>query len=252
MNISLEAVPRDRDTLVNLAKAAHAFPAINLVNVPDLLRFSIRSWEGCRIIRDTGREEGLLSLSTMPHIRAIDFDINETFPLINYFLSHDIGRVLIIAGDTPGDGPRHKTYSTETTALIKKIRAEMPNLKIYAAFDPYRTNIRYELDYLQAKEEAGAEGFFSQPFFDLRLIEIYSEYLEGRNIYWGITPVLSAASRNYWESRNRAIFPRSFKPDLFWNVDFGRRVLDFCRDRGFNLCLMPIRVNLEAYLKGLF
>jgi methylenetetrahydrofolate reductase (NADPH) len=39
---------------------------------------------------------------------------------------------------------------------------------------------------------------------------------------------------------------------LFWNVDFGRRVLDYCGRHGFNLYLMPIKVDLEAYLSGVF
>jgi len=250
MIVSLEAVPRDRETIVNTVKTALAFPEIGLINVPDMLRFSIRSWEACGIIASV--REVSRPLTPMPHIRAIDFDHCEAFPYRESFKSLGIDRVLVIAGDPPEDNTRHKVYPAETPAFIRKLKTEMPDLKIYAAFDPYRSNIRYELDYLKAKEEAGAEGFFSQPFFDLRLIEIYAEYLEGKNVYWGISPVLSAASRNYWESRNRAIFPRSFRPDLFWNVDFGRRVLDFCKSRGFNLYLMPIRVDLAAYLTGLF
>lgn len=250
MIVSLEAVPRDRESLINTVKAALAYPEISLVNVPDMPRFPLRSWEACGII--TRAKEASQQFMSMPHIRAIDFDLHEIFPYREYFRGLGIDQVLVIAGDPPKGNSDHKVYPTETTALIKKLKAEMPDLKIYAAFDPYRTNIRYELDYLKAKEDAGAEGFFSQPFFDLRLIEIYAEYLEGKNVYWGISPVLSPASRNYWESRNRAIFPRSFRPDLFWNVDFGRRVLDFCRNRGFNLYLMPIKVDLYAYLAGLF
>jgi methylenetetrahydrofolate reductase (NADPH) len=128
----------------------------------------------------------------------------------------------------------------------------MPELRVYVAFDPYRSNIRYELDYLRAKEEAGTEGFMSQPFFDLRLLEIFAEFLEGKQVFWGIPPVLSESSRNYWESRNRAVFPRNFRPDLYWNVDFSRRVLDFCEAHGFHLYLMPIKVDIAACLSGLF
>jgi len=248
MIASFEAVPRDRETLAESVKAALAFPEISVINVPDLPQFSLRSWEACGVIADV--KGG--NLISMPHIRAIDFDLHEPFPYRDYFESLGIEQALVIAGDLPKDRVKHKTYPTETHVFIRKLKTEMPRLKIYAAFDPYRTNIRYELDYLKAKEDAGAEGFFSQPFFDLRLIEIYAEYLEGRNVYWGISPVLSAGSRNYWESRNRAIFPRSFRPDLYWNVDFGRRVLDFCRAKGFNLYLMPIRVDLDSYLAGLF
>ena len=249
MTVCLEAVPRDRETIVSSVKAAQAFPEIGLINIPDMLRFSIRSWEACGII--AGAEEASRPLVPMPHIRAIDFDHHAAFPHKEYFQNLGIEQALVIAGD-PSDSIDHKEYPAETPAFIKKLKTELPNLKIYAAFDPYRTNIRYELDYLKAKEDAGAEGFMSQPFFDLRLLEIYAEYLEGNDVYWGISPVLSASSRNYWESRNRAIFPKSFRPDLSWNVEFGRRVLDFCRDKGFNLYLMPIKVDLEIYLEGLF
>ena len=250
MIVSLEAVPRDRGTLVNTARTALAFPGIGLINVPDLPRFSIRSWEACAIIEDA--EHDLRPLIPMPHIRAIDFDLNVPFPHRDNFKDLGIEQALVIAGDPPLESVKCKIYPTKTPAFIKKLKAELPDLKIYAAFDPYRSNIRYELDYLKAKEDSGADGFFSQPFFDLRLMEIYAEYLEGKDVYWGISPVLSATSRNYWESRNRAIFPRSFRPDLDWNVNFGRQVLAFCKSKGFNLFLMPIQVDLEAYLKGIF
>jgi methylenetetrahydrofolate reductase (NADPH) len=181
----------------------------------------------------------------------MDFSLDLPFPHTEFFTAQKIDQVLVIAGDPPKD-ENSKTYETSSSALIKKLKTEMPNLKVFAAFDPYRSNIRYEIDYVKEKEDAGADGFMSQPFFDLRLLEIYAEYLEGKNVFWGISPVLSESSQNYWESRNRAIFPKSFKPDLFWNVDFGRRVYQFCKQYDFNLYLMPIKVDLEAYLSGLF
>jgi methylenetetrahydrofolate reductase (NADPH) len=253
MIVSLEAVPRSREALISGAAEAANFPAISLINVPDLLRFSIRSWEACGILAATGgKEPAGQRPALMPHLRAADFDLRVPFPHTEYFRSLGINQVLVIAGDPPAPGipaPR-QTYPTETVPFIKKLKAEMPELRIHAAFDPYRTNIRYELDYLAAKEDAGAEGFFSQPFFDLRLLEIYAEYLTGKQVFWGVSPVLSQANRNYWESRNRAVFPKSFRADLFWNVDFGRRVLEFCNANGFNLYLMPIKIDLAAYLSG--
>jgi methylenetetrahydrofolate reductase (NADPH) len=255
--VSLEAVPRNRETLRSAAAAAAGRPAIGFINVPDLLRFSIRSWEACGILAGAvqppdvpgGRKPVL-----MPHLRAVDFDLNAPFPHAGYFRSLGIRYVLVIAGDppTPDLPAARQVYPTETVPFIKKLKAEMPELRVYAAFDPYRTNIRYELDYLAAKEDAGAEGFFSQPFFDLRLLEIYAEFLPGRQVFWGISPVISQASRNYWESRNRAIFPKAFRADLSWNVEFGRRVLGFCQANNFNLYLMPVKVDMAAYLSGLF
>jgi methylenetetrahydrofolate reductase (NADPH) len=266
MTVALEAVPRNREALTAAALTAAKFDSISLINIPDLLRFPLRSWEACGILREVlpdAAAPGGGGLSLMPHIRAIDFDMALPFPHIEYFRSRGINKALVIAGDSPRlktgsaktaspAGQKRPSYPTETVPFIKKLRAEMPELEVYAAFDPYRSNIRYELDYLKEKEEAGATGFMSQPFFDLRLLEIYAEYLEGKNIFWGLSPALSESNRGYWESRNRAVFPRNFRPDMYWNVDFGRRVLDFCETRRFNLYLMPIKIDLAPYLQGLF
>ncbi|MDR2370804.1 MAG: methylenetetrahydrofolate reductase [Treponema sp.] len=246
MIIALEAVPRSPEALVETAKTASAFPEIRIINVPDLTRFKIRSWEACGILAGNGA-----AFSFMPHLRARDFDPQKPFPHAVLFRSLGIDRTLVIAGDAASTDTAGIAGAAPTISFIKKLKSEMPELSIFTAFDPYRSNIRYELDYLHEKKEAGAAGFFSQPFFDLRLLEIYAEYLEGADVYWGISPVLSDKNRNYWESRNRAIFPKSFRPNFFWNVDFGRRVLDFCEKRGFNLYFMPIKVELKTYLSGL-
>ncbi|GHV03642.1 methylenetetrahydrofolate reductase [Spirochaetia bacterium] len=253
MTVSLEAVPRDRDALIAGAGIAEKYGRISIINIPDLLRFPVRSWEGCEILRQH-RQNRPGGPELMPHLRAIDFDPEKPFPHVECLRANEVKKVLVISGDPPKEkaGLIHKTYPTETVPFIKKLKAEMPELQVYAAFDPYRTNIRFELDYVRAKEDAGAEGFMSQPFFDTRLLEIYAEYLEGKNVFWGISPVLSPSNRNYWESRNRAIFPKNFRPDLFWNVDFGRRVLHFCEAHDFNIYLMPIKVDLESYLGGIF
>jgi methylenetetrahydrofolate reductase (NADPH) len=255
VRISLELVPRGVESLIAAAGTVGQFNQIDLINIPDLLRFSLRSWEACGILGDhlfggpPAGSRGSRGPELMPHLRAIDFDPDLPFPHGGYFRSRGIKRALVIAGDP---GKNRRAFPVETTAFIKKLRRELPELELYAAFDPYRSNIRYELDYLKIKEEAGAAGFMSQPFFDLRLLEIYAEYLEGKNVFWGVSPVLSESSRGYWESRNRAVFPRSFRPDLSWNLDFGRRVLRFCQTGGFNLYLAPIKIDLAPYLEGLF
>ena len=243
MPISLELVPRDEQSITEGLSVVSQFSEISIINIPDLLRFPIRSWEACQFIPPRHR--------SIPHLRAIDFNLDEPFPLTEYFREHHIDAALVIAGDPPQD-MKHRVYPTRTTDFIKKLKKELPELSVFAAFDPYRSNIRYELDYLKAKEDSGAEGFMSQPFFDVRLLEIYAEYLEGRTVFWGVSPVLSEKSRNYWEARNRAIFPRSFRPDLHWNISFARQVLRFCGTHHFDMYLMPIRVDLETYLRGLF
>jgi len=245
MKISLELVPRSEQYICEkVAFVEREMSDISAVNFPDLLRFDIRSWDACRMVKHS-------SLDRMVHLRAIDFDMHQPFPLTDFLKNHQIRKALVIEGDKPQD-MKHAIYPTSSIDLIRKLKKVTENVTIYAAFDPYRNNIRYELDYLQQKIEAGATGFFSQPFFDLRLLEIYSEYLEGQDVYWGISPVTGHRQKQYWETRNRAVFPKSFTPTLDWNVRFGQEVIHFCQKSNFNLYLMPIKVNLEDYLKKLF
>jgi methylenetetrahydrofolate reductase (NADPH) len=255
MLVSLEVVPRNGESLIAAVETAGRFSRIGLINVPDLLRFSLRSWEACGILADhlCGSPKSGKGLDLMPHLRAVDFDPEQPFPHTAYFRSRGIKKALVIAGDPATRRPENRRfYPVETTAFIKKLRLELPELELYAGFDPYRSDIHRELDYIRAKEDAGASGFMSQPFFDLRLLETYAGPLEGKNIFWGISPVLSESSRDYWESRNRATFPPFFRPDLGWNLDFGRRMLRFCETGRFNLYLMPIKVDAAPYLEGLF
>jgi methylenetetrahydrofolate reductase (NADPH) len=243
--IFLEIVPRDKDILLEEARAIKSdFPAITGINIPDLLRFETRSWEAAKIIQSE-------FANVMPHLRAIDFDINNADFIINIIKRSGIKKVLIIKGDPPDDMTR-VTYQTTSIKLIKKLKKEMPYLKIYAAIDQYRAGIKEEFDYIELKKEAGADGFFTQPFFDIRLIDIFSEKLKGFEVYFGVSPVVSERSKSYWESRNRAYFPSGFKADMEWNAAFGRDVIGFCEKNGFNLYLMPIKINLKEYLKKLF
>lgn len=245
MNISLELVPHSEQKIgEQTAFVEQNIRQISAINFPDLLRFDIRSWEACRMISHS-------SLERIAHLRAIDFNMRQPFPLIDFFKKYHIKQALVIEGDKPQD-MKHTVYPGSSVSLIQKLKKEIDDLTIYAAFDPYRNNIRYELEYLRQKFDAGASGFFSQPFFDLRLMEIYAEYLEGHDIYWGISPVTGEMSRLYWETRNRAIFPKSFVPSLDWNINFGKEAITFCQKNHFNLYLMPINVNLHVYLSKLF
>ena len=133
--------------------------------------------------------------------------------------------------------------------MDKKIY-EMPEVKVYAGIDQYRGSMRQEMYRIQRKLQAGAVGFFTQPFFDLRFMEMYADMLEGQNVYWGVSPVMSERSQSYWELKNNVVFPKGFEPTLDWSIDFSRKVLEFVEKRDANLYLMPIKSNLEAYLKG--
>lgn len=242
--ISLELVPRSRSSLEReLQLVRHHFPAIKRINIPDILRFSMRSWEGCALA-------GELFPKTIPHLRAIDFDPNQPLQIDAELTRREIESVLVITGDPPQD-MAHKCYRTSCLEMIRRLKRELPQVKVFAGMDPYRNGIKEEIDYVHAKLDAGAEAFFTQPFFDLRLMEIYQGFMQDCTVYWGVSPVLTENNRNYWENKNNAIFPPDFELTLEWNRNFARNALQFAKDNGGNIYFMPIRTDIAAYLDGI-
>ncbi|CAM4246669.1 methylenetetrahydrofolate reductase [Paenibacillus alkaliterrae] len=189
--------------------------------------------------------------NSIPHIRAMDFDAGEPFHIIDYLDTHHISEILVVTGDAPKNS-HHRVYPTSCIDLISKIKREHPHIKVYSALDPYRGSIRDEYEYVQRKLAAGTDGFFTQPYFDLRLMELYADMLEGTEIFWGVSPVVSDKSRRYWETRNNVVFPKDFKPTLDWNIEFSRQALTFTEQSKSNIYFMPIKVDLSAYFKGVF
>lgn len=242
--ISIELVPRSEKSLrQELQLVKQHFPAVHRINIPDILRFKMRSWEGCAI---AGESFG----NTIPHLRAIDFDPNKPIAIGNQLCRDEIEAVLVITGDPPQD-MAHKCYRTSCLEMIRRLKREFPQLTIYAGMDPYRNGIKEEIDYIKAKQDAGAEAFFTQPFFDLRLMEIYQGFMQDCTIYWGVSPVLTDNSQNYWENKNNAIFPPDFEPTLDWNRNFARQAMQFAESHGDNVYFMPIRTDIGAYLDGI-
>ena len=241
--ISVELVPRSEETLrEELKLIKEKINGVDLINIPDLLRMEIRSWQGAAMAQD-------FYPAVMPHIRAIDINLAEPLAMRPELRQRGITEVLVIEGDPPQD-MNHKFYPTVTTDVIQKFHQEMPEVKVYAGIDQYRGSMRQELYRIQRKLQAGAVGFFTQPFFDMRLLEMYAEMLEGQNVYWGVTPVTSERSKSYWEMKNNVIFPKGFEATLEWSVDFAKKVKEFADVHRDNLYLMPIKGNLEGYLSG--
>ncbi|NIQ11361.1 MAG: methylenetetrahydrofolate reductase, partial [Gammaproteobacteria bacterium] len=191
--IAIELVPRNQEVLEqDLRQVKEHFPQIDTINIPDLLKFDLRSWDACVQAKAHFPH-------AIPHLRAIDFDLRQPFPLTEAFTKAGFDSILVIAGDQPQDMSR-RVYRTSTIELIRVIKTEMPSLKVYAGIDPYRTGIKAELDYVKRKCDAGADGFFTQPFFDLRLMEIYRDLLAGLDVFWGVSPVMSDRSKDYWDN----------------------------------------------------
>ncbi|MDZ7705237.1 MAG: hypothetical protein U5L04_12230 [Trueperaceae bacterium] len=82
-------------------------------------------------------------------------------------------------------------------------------------------------------------------------MEIYAEILADVEMFWGVTTVTNERSQQYWQTRNRAIFPADFTPTLAWNRNFAKEALAFVREGGSSLYFMPIRTPVLDYLEGI-
>lgn len=241
-NISIELVPRDAQKLeLELQLVKETYKKVDTINIPDVKRYDIRSWDAAVIARKYFD-------NVIPHIRATDIDGIHAKKIIELLHNHSINKVLIIQGDN-GAGHELKTTSID---LIKFFFQYAPDIKVYAGVDPYRSSIKKEQEYIKQKIEAGAFGFFTQPFFDFRLLDIYADVLEGVDVYWGITPVITSESKKYWEDKNNVVFPKDFTVNIEWSRNLLKKMLDAITEKqGGNVYVMPIKVNLENYLKDI-
>ncbi|WP_412028854.1 methylenetetrahydrofolate reductase [Deinococcus yunweiensis] len=242
--VSVELVPRSRSGLrAEIAQVVAALPGVDTVNIPDLTRYSLRSWLGCAFARPHHH--------AVPHLRAVDFNPREPLPFLDTLATHGITEVLVVTGDAPADMSA-KVYDQDAVDLIRRIRRDAPHLTVYAGLDPYRQSFARERDYLERKLDAGATGFFTQPFFDLRVMDAYSDLIpDGTQVWWGATSILTESSLNYWRARNHAVFPRTFAPTLDRNRAFAADLLRFAQERGQHAYFMPVKVDVQAYLEGI-
>ena len=241
--IAVEIIPRDEASLQADIDVIKKFPQVDCVNIPDLMSFDMRPWQAARITQH--------ALPTIPHVRAMDIDLKKPLPMRDDFIKHGIKEVLIIAGDPPKDLTR-TVYPTESIDVIRKFRDELPDVKVYAGVDQYRSGIREELYRVERKFQAGAAGFFTQPFFDMRFLEMYADLLDGHEVYWGVSPVLSNRSRSYWEIKDKAVFPKDFSPTMDWNIAFAKRVIEFISESSGGLYFMPITIDIADLLPKVF
>ena len=133
--ISVELVPRSPEGLrEDLQMIKENIHGVDLINIPDLLRFETRSWQGAAIAQD-------FYPAVMPHIRAIDVDLTQPLAMRPELRQSGITEVLVIEGDPPQD-MSHKFYPTVTTDVIQKFHQEMPEVKVYVGIDQYRGSMR--------------------------------------------------------------------------------------------------------------
>lgn len=238
MKISFEIVPRTPQAFDDQYRFALSLgESINMINVPDIQRFDIRSW-------DTAKKINRNVHQFVPHFRATDFSL-ESGKLFEIIEENELDHVLLVSGDPP-EGMR-KVHNTSVLDLISAVHKRFPKITIHAGFDPHRSGLQDECDYVFRKVDAGASSFFSQPFYDTRLIEIYAEHLQGIDTFIGLSPITTTASKNYWEVKNKVKFPNAFKAEYDWNINFSNQVIAMARDMDFNIYFMPIRIDLESF-----
>lgn len=241
--LSIELVPRSREALQAEAEAvASRFDRLTWLNIPDIKRLPLRSHDAALALAG-------LPLRIIPHLRARDRSVGETVDLCVRLAEAGIRDVLIVTGDPVADEPGPHPNALDA---LRAIAAGGAPVRAWAAFDPYRGDLRAELDYARAKLDAGAHGLFTQPFFDPRYAEICLDQLDGVETFLGISPVTNEKSRKYWERTNRVVFPRDFEPTLEHCARLTARLIRLCEAYGQHAYLMPIRVDAIAYLEASF
>lgn len=243
MRVVVELVPRDLAALEAQLTEVAALARVEAVNVPDLVRFDLRAYRAAAAVRRLGGGRW----AAIPHLRAMDVDLDRPWAPLAELDAAGVDEVLVVTGDPPAD-MRHRVTGAGVVDVIRMVKRERPGWRVYAALDPYRAGFAQERDYLHRKLEAGADGFFTQPFFDVRLMAVWRELAPGVPVYWGVTSVTSPRSKNYWLTRNRAVFPAGFEPTLEWHRRFAGHALDFAARHDTHVYFMPIRVGIGAWL----
>ncbi len=242
--VALELVPRSLSGILSEAENCMAeFPWISSVNIPEIMSVPIKSFEPTKLFLSKG-------ISVTPHFRMIDRSFFELMQMLEELVDLGLKQVLLIGGDLPSDQAFLSSGLT-TIAAIREVRRNFPKLKIYAGLDPFRQSFREELDYAFHKREAGCDGFFTQPFFSVGMLELWLEQLPDSELWFGIAPVYGDKSRVYWERRNRVVFPPHFTYDEEKNAELARQLLTTIAESNQRAYLMPVRVEALNYLRGL-
>ncbi len=242
VRVSVELIPRDAAAFQAQIEDVGTLARVDSLNVPDLAQFEMRGWQAAVDVRRRGER-----WRCVPHVRAMDIDVTRPWAPLAKLLAAGVNEVLVVTGDPPAD-MRHKITGATAVEVIRFLKTTHPELRVYAALDQYRASFASERDYALRKLDVGADGFFTQPFFDVRLMGVWRDLMGSTPVFWGATSVTSERSMRYWLSRNRAVFPAGFEPTLAWHKRFAADALRFAEERDADIYFMPIRVGIGDWL----
>lgn len=240
----LELVPREWHTLMDSAqRIMDRYPQIEGFNIPDVRRLSIRSLDVVNPFFEKGWH-------IIPHIRSRDASVDIHLERLTPLIENGLRDVLVIRGDAIKT--EAKSFGCSSVELIFALRKRFSDLKIYAAIDTYRWEWEQELSYVQEKINAGVTGFFTQPLFDPDLVSRLLHELSDTSIFFGVCPVTSQKSKQYWETVNHVVFPPDFVFDLPGSVRVVRKIVELAESANQHIYHMPIVVDPMVYLPALF
>ncbi|MEK9656928.1 MAG: methylenetetrahydrofolate reductase [bacterium] len=238
----LELVPRDLDDLLILSKLAVDQYSFEGINIPDVQRLSIRSHEAAAYLLKH-------NLDAIPHLRCVSASIDTLLDIVSSLVDLGLSKVLVVNGDIPQ--VLEQTFDNTSLFVIEAIKEKFSDIVVYAALDPYRQNFKRELLYCEQKINAGADGFFSQPFFDSHLAAIYLDQFRDASFFIGSSPVLTDKSYQYWRNRNHVFFPSDFELTLDFNIKLAKDLISLVDSFKQHIYLMPILMDPLSYMKAL-
>jgi methylenetetrahydrofolate reductase (NADPH) len=239
--ISLELVPRDLQSLLDEARTCIGQMNIDRINIPDIKRLPLRSHDAALYLAQAG-------VSTVPHVRVKDRPLNETLNYVDQLIAAGVQEILFVSGDVI---PGIDSYDVQVLSVIEAVKSKHPSCQVYGGLDPYRQDLRGEMLYAKDKISAGCDALFTQPFFDSRLIEFWSDFFNPRQLWIGVAPVNSAKSQEYWEKTNKVPFAQPLDYSVAGCAELGRSLLATAEKCQQNAYLMPIRLSAAEYLNAL-
>lgn len=119
--ISLELIPENLKSLEEKLKIVKdKFHQISLVNIPDLPKYPLKSWEACNFTQNYFPR-------TIPHIRARDFTEQTSRILINNLNKNNISEILVVTGDMKNKRYKRKLKLNKINKYTFKIITSYKN-----------------------------------------------------------------------------------------------------------------------------